>query len=109
MKIGISSNGFHFDSGIDKRFARCTCFVFYDSETGSIEFLPNPHQHLESDAGKKIAELMVQKGVSKVIAGDFGVKIKPLMDLNQIQMIVYQDDKITIKEIIDQLNHYYKP
>ncbi len=109
MKIGIASTGFQFDSGVDKRFARCTCFVFYDTESGSLEFYPNPYQNSDFEVGKKVAELMVTKKVSKVIAGDFGIKIKPILDSNKIQIIVYQDDKITIQEIISKLNKQYKP
>lgn len=109
MKIGIASTGFQFDSGVDKRFARCTCFVFYDTESGSLEFYPNPYQSADFEVGKKVAELMVTKKVSKVIAGDFGIKIKPILDSNKIQIIVYQDDKITIQELISKLNKQYKP
>ena len=109
MKIAIASTGFQFDSGIDKRFARCTCFVFFDSNSGGVEFFPNPFKDSDFEVGKKVADLMVSKKVSKVIAGDFGIKIKPLLDSHHIQIIVYQDDKIILKDIISKLTNQYKP
>lgn len=109
MKIAIASTGFQFDSRIDKRFARCACFVFLDTDSGSVEFFPNPYQDAEFEVGKKVADLMISKQVSKVIAGDFGIKIKPLLDSSQIQIIVYQDYNITIQEIISKITNQYKP
>jgi predicted Fe-Mo cluster-binding NifX family protein len=109
MKIAIASTGFQFDSGIDKRFARCTCFVFFDTNSGGVEFFPNPYKDADFEVGKKVADFMVSKKVSKVIARDFGIKIKPLLDSNQVQIIVYQDDKINIQEIISKLTNQYKP
>jgi predicted Fe-Mo cluster-binding NifX family protein len=109
MKIAIASTGLRFDSGIDQRFARCTSFVFFDTDSGGVEFFPNPYKDADFEVGQKVAALMATKKVSKVIAGDFGIKIKPLLDSNQIQIIVYQDNKITIQEIISKLTNQYKP
>jgi len=109
MKIAIASTGNQFDSVIEKRFARCTCFIFLDTDNGGIEFLPNPYKDVDFEVGPKVVNLMRSRNISKVIAGDFGLKIKPLLDSFKIQLIVYQDSKITIKEIISKLTNLYQP
>ena len=43
MKIAITSSGNSPDAIMDSRFGRCKYFVFYDTETGAMEFLPNPN------------------------------------------------------------------
>ena len=52
MKIAIASTGNQFDSVIEKRFARCTCFIFLDTDNGGIEFLPNPYKDVDFEVGK---------------------------------------------------------
>ena len=50
----------------------------------------------------KVQVLRLYK-VEKAVAGEFGFKIKSLMNQVNIQMIVIQEEK-TIKEIVDMLN-----
>lgn len=107
MKIAITSQGSHFDAQMDERFSRCDCFVIFDSETGGVEFLPNLLKDKESEIGKPVVDLMCKRGVSKIISGDFGIKVKPILDSKKIQMIVYKDETISIRSIISLLQQRY--
>jgi predicted Fe-Mo cluster-binding NifX family protein len=105
MKVAITSQGNTLDSNIDERFGRCAYFVIYDIESKSIEFLPNSNKDAEDGAGPASVQLVASKGVQKIISGEFGMKIKPLLDSLKIQMIVIKENEKKISEIINILNN----
>jgi predicted Fe-Mo cluster-binding NifX family protein len=104
MKIAITSTGDSLDSVLDERFGRCSYFVVYDTESKSMEFIPNPNKEAENGAGPASVQVIASRNVSKIVSGEFGMKIKSLVDSLQIQMIVVKEPK-TIREIIQMLNH----
>jgi predicted Fe-Mo cluster-binding NifX family protein len=108
MKIAISAQSDSFNAHIDKRFARCQCFVILDTTTKGVEFLPNSLKDLDIDVAMHVVDFLCKKEVSKVIASDFGIKIKPLLYSKKIQMIVYNDDTMTIKKMITILLTKYQ-
>ena len=105
MKIVITSCGNSPDAKLDSHFGRCAYFVFYDTETGGMEYLPNPYKELEAEAGSSAVNLIASRGVAKCVSGELGVKVKPLLDSLKIQMIVLRNQVKTIQEIINLLNH----
>ncbi len=105
MKIAITSTGNSLDSTIDQRFGRCAYFVIYDTESQSTEFIPNPNLEAESGAGPASVQLIASRHISKIISGEFGMKIKPILDSLKIQMIILKDPDKKIKEIINMFNH----
>lgn len=105
MKIAITSTGNSPDSIMDERFGRCSYFVIYDTETQATEFIPNPNKEAENGAGPASVQLVAQKGAEKIVSGEFGMKIKSLIDSLKIQMIVMEDRDKTISQIIEMLNH----
>lgn len=104
MKIAITSTGNSLESKLDDRFGRCSYFVIYDKETKSVEYILNPNKTVDEGAGPASVQLIANKNVEKVISGEFGVKIKQLLDSLKIQMIIIKEDNKTIKEIIDVIN-----
>jgi len=105
MKIAITSQGNSLESRIDQRFGRCAYFVVFDTETKAMEFIPNPNREVENGAGPASVQLVASRMVSKIISGEFGMKIKSLLDSLKIQMIVIKDPEKTIREIIELLDH----
>ena len=104
MKVAITSTGNNLDSKLDQRFGRCLFFIIYDSETKGMEFIPNPNKNAEEDAGPASVQLVALRNVKKIISGEFGIKIKSLLDSLKIQMIVLKEPEKTIGEIINMLN-----
>jgi predicted Fe-Mo cluster-binding NifX family protein len=104
MKIAITSTGDSLDSKLDERFGRCSYFVVYDTESKSTEFIPNPNKEAENGAGPASVQVVASRNVGKIVSGEFGMKIKSLVDSLQIQMIVVKEPK-TIREIIQMLEH----
>jgi len=105
MKVAITSTGNILESSLDQRFGRCAYFVIYDTETKGIEFLPNPNADAQEGAGPASVQLVAGREVKKIISGEFGIKIKSLLDSLKIQMIVLKQPEKSIKEIIDMLKN----
>lgn len=105
MKIAITSTGDNLDSLMDQRFGRCAWFVIYDDETKSMEILPNPNKDALDGAGPAAVQLVASRKVSKIVSGEFGIKIKSLLDSMKIQMIVLKDQEKTVREIIEMIDN----
>ncbi|MCK9320832.1 MAG: NifB/NifX family molybdenum-iron cluster-binding protein [Bacteroidales bacterium] len=105
MKVAITSTGDNLESKIDPRFGRCAFFVIYDTETKSTEFLLNPNKNASNGAGPASVQMVADKGAKKIVSGEFGMKIKSMLDGLEIQMIVIKDHQKSIQSIIDMLNN----
>jgi predicted Fe-Mo cluster-binding NifX family protein len=103
MKTVISSTGNQLESQFDLRFGRASWFCLFDDETKEVDFIENSNKNANSGAGTKAVELMVEKGVQKVISGDFGPKAKELLEKFDIQMVLLQDDQQSIEAIVNNL------
>jgi predicted Fe-Mo cluster-binding NifX family protein len=104
MKVAISSKGDTLDSEMDSRFGRCKFFAIYDSEDKSTLFIANTAATLTEGAGPAALQLLTSQGVSKLVSGNFGVKIKTLSSDLNVQLIVMRESH-TIESIINILNH----
>ena len=105
MKVAITSTGNTLASMLDQRFGRCAYFVIFDFEFKSVEYIPNPNKQVSEGAGPASVQLLAERGVHKIISGDFGMKVKPILDSLQIQMIVIKDTPKTVSENMDTLDH----
>lgn len=105
MKIAITSTGDTLNSTIDSRFGRCAFFAIYDTETKSTEFIFNPIKDTQEGAGPAAVQFVAAHKVSKIVSGEFGMKIKSLLDSLKINMIILKDPKKRIKDIIEILNN----
>ncbi|MDG5799889.1 NifB/NifX family molybdenum-iron cluster-binding protein [Marinilabiliaceae bacterium ANBcel2] len=95
----ITSTADNISAPFDKRFGRAEWFCFYDSEKDMVSFQKNEFSNVSNGAGVRVAELMVEKGVKKIISGDFGPKAKEILKKFSIQMVVA--DKKRVEEIIE--------
>lgn len=77
MKIAIAATSSDADAQVDERGARAPYYLFFDTETGLTEVLPNPVAEGERSAGPQAAAFLISKGVDKVVAGDFGPRLIP--------------------------------
>jgi predicted Fe-Mo cluster-binding NifX family protein len=105
MKIAITSTGNSLDSNLDQRFGRCNFFVIYDTGTKALEYIPNPNKEALEGAGPASVQLVASRNVNKIISGEFGIKIKSLIDSLKIQMIILKEPDKKIKDIVEILNN----
>lgn len=105
MKIAIASKGNDHTALLDKNFGHCSSFVIFEPATEIVSFIPNPFRDTPEKAGKNAVEFLYNLGVSKIISGDFGLKVKPLLDSLKIQMIVVKDTEVNIQSILNRLKN----
>jgi len=72
MRIAIPVTGPSLDADIDQHFGRCEYFIIVDPETMEFEVVSNTGMHASGGAGITAAELVGNKGVELVIAGNMG-------------------------------------
>lgn len=106
MRVAITALRSSLESRIDNHFGRSAYFVIYDKERKSIEFFPNPFLSMTEGAGAAAVQLLADRGVSQIVSGEFGYKIKALIDSLRIQMIILKESDKTIQEIIDLLDKH---
>ena len=100
MKIAIAATSPETDAQVAARAARAPCYHLFDTETGQSTVLPNPVAEGERSAGPQAAAFLVNNGVDKVVAGDFGPRFSAeLEDAG----IVYELMKGAISEVIPDL------
>ena len=108
MKVAIASTGNALESTIDTSFGRCAWFIIVDTESGGMEFIPNTNRDMEEHAGKAAVELVATRNVEMIVSGEFGMKIKPLLDSMHIQMVVIEDAEKRVCDVIALLNNRRK-
>lgn len=101
MKIAITSTGDTVNSTIDSRFGRCTFFAIHDTETKSTEFFINPSKEAQEGAGPAAVQFVAAHKVSKIVSGEFGMKIKSLLESLNIEMIINKDSASKITDVIE--------
>ena len=104
MKVAISANGNSRNAQVDSRFGRCAWFAVYDTESRQLDFIENTAKDAEEGAGPAAVALVANQGVSKIVSGEFGFKIKSMLADLHIQMVIMKEAK-TISEIVSLLDH----
>jgi predicted Fe-Mo cluster-binding NifX family protein len=108
MRIAIAAVESSFESKVSGLFARCPYFIIHDTDSGSTEFLPNPNRDMKEDAGKATVEMLHARKINKIISGDFGLKVKSMLDSLHIQMIVVKKEDLSAGKIIEMVSHNSK-
>lgn len=72
MIIAIAAMEPKLDTQIAMHSARAPIFLLFDQQGNLIETIDNPFAEVERGAAPQIAQLLVGKGATKLIAGEFG-------------------------------------
>lgn len=102
MKVAITSSGNTVDALLDQRFGRCAYFAFYDTESKQLEFVENTNKDAAEGAGPASVATVANHKVTKIISGEFGFKIKGMLNDLNIQMVMIKEHK-TVQDIINLL------
>jgi predicted Fe-Mo cluster-binding NifX family protein len=101
MKIAIASQGKELTSPIDPRFGRCPFFLIIDTETENFEVLENIAKEEFQGAGISTAQLIANKEVGAVIAGNFGPKALSVLKTSGIK-IFRETNQSTIENVFER-------
>jgi len=103
MKTLISSRGNNLDCSFDPRFGLAGWYCLLDEESGETSFHENLYKEFSHGAGMKAVEKVIELGATRVISGDFGPKVRKLLEKYNIQMVLLSDFSKSIADIADSI------
>lgn len=74
-KIAIASGGKTVKSSVSNMAAKCPYYLIFDNKGALIEVIDNPYKNTSGGAGPSAANFLARRGVTVVIAENFGAKM----------------------------------
>jgi len=75
MKIAVAADGKSAKASVSNMAAKCPYYLIFNNKGELIEVIDNPYRDASRGAGPSAANFLAQKGVTIVIAGNFGSKM----------------------------------
>ena len=100
--FAVTSSGKTLRSFFDLRFGQCSYLIFHKPGSDVSKLLENPFK-FEDDADRKLAELLKENGITAVITGGVGLTASQLLSENKIQIILLNEEKIKIEDVLARL------
>ncbi|MBW2651094.1 MAG: hypothetical protein JRC66_08855, partial [Deltaproteobacteria bacterium] len=75
IKIAVASGDKTAKTSVSNEAAKCPYYLIFDSEGKLTEVIDNPYKNASGGAGPSAANFLAQKGVTIIIAGNFGSKM----------------------------------
>jgi predicted Fe-Mo cluster-binding NifX family protein len=72
MRVAISATGPDLQSNVDPRFGRCAFLIFYDTDAGDWEAVPNANRDASGGAGIRTAQSVIDRGADAIVTGNIG-------------------------------------
>jgi len=88
--IAVASSGKTATDVVASIAARSPFFLLFNKNGGLVEVLENPYRDSGGGAGPLVAELLARKGVTTMVAGNFGMNMKASLDENALHYVAFQ-------------------
>jgi len=88
-KIAVAANDKIPSAAVSKQAGLAPYFLFFDGKGKMTEAIENPYKDKEG-AGKSVAELLGNKGVTVVVAGELGGQIVEVMKGKGIKTVSFK-------------------
>ncbi len=85
MKIAVAATGPEKDAAISQQTGRAPFFLFFDDKGNLLEAIENPAKDQYGGISRSISLFLADKGVTLVIAGNIGNKMKQALRDYQIE------------------------
>lgn len=85
---------------VSVHFVRCKQFLLTNKKLNTTRLIPNPYFKDNENAGVNAVKYLAAHGVTKIIAGDFGVHVQDETHILKIQLVIVDPDKTDIKTIL---------
>jgi predicted Fe-Mo cluster-binding NifX family protein len=99
MKKAIAIKSRKEDAPLEYHFGKSPYFAILD-DSGQMDIWKNEHSREPAAKGIMTANELSKKGVKKIIAGEFGVKVKPTLDVLGIKMETIDVDNKNLKQFL---------
>ncbi len=101
MKIAVTSTGGSMDALVSEKFGRCQYFLIIDSETMKFETVSNLGEQMQSGAGPKAAELIINKGAQVLLTGHVGDKAENALKKGNIKIVTGLNGNMKVNEALN--------
>jgi predicted Fe-Mo cluster-binding NifX family protein len=88
-KIAVAANDKTPSAAVSKQAGLAPFFLFFDGKGKMTEAIENPYKDKEG-AGKSVAELLGNKGVTVVVTEEFGTQIVEVMKRKGIKAVSFK-------------------
>lgn len=102
-KFAITSTGKTEKSTLDLRFGKCQYLVIFDVEKNQYSIIENPYKETEN-SGIQLVNLLKEMNITAIITGEVGPKVSSLLEKEKFQLILLNEEKIKMDEIMDRIN-----
>ncbi len=85
--IAIATNDSGSEAIVSEKAGRAAYFLFFDDHGNFLAAEKNPFTGIPGGAGPKVAGFLADKGVTLVLAGDFGTKMERALSSYKIKYI----------------------
>lgn len=75
MKIAVAADSKTAEASVSNEAAKCAYYLMFDSKGKLIEVIDNPYEDASGGAGPSAANFLAGRGVTIVVAGNFGSKM----------------------------------
>lgn len=103
MKIAVTSTGGSLDALVSEKFGRCQYFLIVDSDTMKFEAVSNLGEQMQSGAGPRAAELIINKGAEVLLTGQVGDKAEEVLNKAGIKIAT---GYVSNEKVKDAVNKY---
>ncbi|MEA3465827.1 MAG: NifB/NifX family molybdenum-iron cluster-binding protein [Thermodesulfobacteriota bacterium] len=86
--IAVAANGSQADSMVSEKSGRAAHFLFFDGSGNFMKAEKNPFADAARKAGPKVAFFLQAKGVTLVVAGEFGTKMEGALNSYNIRYVL---------------------
>ncbi len=87
MKIAVASSGQTKGAAISRQAGKAPFFLLFDDRGTLLESIENPARGQSRRAGPSAALFLADQGVTLVIAGEFGKKMKQALEEHHIHYV----------------------
>lgn len=101
MKIAVTSTGGSMDALVSEQFGRCQYFLIVDSETMKFEAVSNLGEQMQSGAGPKAAEMIINKCAEVLLTGHVEDKAEAVLLRSGIKIVDGLKGTMKVKEAIN--------
>ena len=109
MKIAIASLGVTLESKVDSRFGRCPYFLVIETKTNDFGVIKNTAGQAFQGAGISAAQIIANKKVKAVIAGNFGPKAVSVLSASGIEIFTGASNLTARQALKKYKNNELKP
>lgn len=101
-KIAVAAEGKAVASDVSGVAARCSYFLIFDGDGALIEAIDNPFKGAKGGAGRSVVPFLAQKGVTFVVAGEFGRNMAQSLKANGIESLEFEGSaEAAMKKILE--------